>query len=85
MCFVDKSDYKEVSAQSDTGKRRWKKSRPSCFMLEIRAVLNIGFEDLNESSRQYSEYLSEGDEVARDLENDSDPQGAPALKVLPKT
>ena len=76
ICFVDKSDYKEVSAQSDTGKRRWKKSRPSCFILELRAVLNIEVEDSNESSREYSECLSEEDEVASDLQNDSDPQGS---------
>lgn len=35
ICFVNKGDDKEVSAESDTGKRRWKKSSPSCFMLEL--------------------------------------------------
>ena len=74
--FVDESDYKEVSTQSDTGKRRWKKSRPSCFILELRAVPNVEVENSNESSREYSECLSEGDEVASDLEDDSDPQGS---------
>ena len=49
-----------------------KKGRPSCFILELRAVLNIGVEDSNESSRK----CSEEDEVANDLENDSDPQGS---------
>ena len=76
ICFVDESDYKEVSTQSDAGKRWWKKSRPSCFILELRAVPNIEVEDSNESSREYSECLSEGDEMASDLEDGNDPQGS---------
>ena len=40
-------------------------------------MLNIGVEDSNESSREYSECLSEEDEVASDLGNDSDPKGSP--------
>ena len=76
ICFVDKSDYKRVSTQSDTGKRRWNNSRQSCFILELRAVRNIGVEESNGSSREYSECFSEEYEVASDLENDSDPQGS---------
>ena len=66
-CYVDERDYVEVSTESDTRKWRRKKSRPSCFIFELRAVLNIAVEDSNESSREYRESLSEEDEVASDL------------------
>ena len=74
--FVDESDYKEASAQSDTGRRRWKKSRPSCFILELRAVLNIGVEDLRKVRVNTASVEARMTAIHKE---------APALKVLPKT
>ena len=32
--FVDEREYNEVSVPNASGRRRWKKNRPSCFYLE---------------------------------------------------
>ena len=62
ICFVDKSDYKEVSTQSDTGAKTTVAKESSVLLYtRITCCANIGVQVSNESSLEYGEYLSKED------------------------
>ena len=60
--FVDESEYNEVSVPNTSGRRRWKKNRPSWFHLEDRSAGYSGNQAESFSKKDEAQSVTRSDD-----------------------